>query len=245
MVSGKMNDKEKEEKPLVLVVDDDPNVVALARGYLERDGYRVSEANDGLRALELARREQPCLIVLDLMLPGLDGLEVCRRLQVDSMAPIIMLTARVEEADRLEGLNLGADDYITKPFSPRELSARVRAVLRRSDREGALSAYPELSFGPIRVNLRTRKATVDGSELGLTPTEFRLLTLLLQEPGRVFSRNEIIDRALGDDFDGFDRAVDTHVSGLRRKLETESPGSAGHIETVYGGGYRLRHTGSA
>ena len=132
------------EKPLVLVVDDDPNVVALARAYLERDGYRVSEAGDGLRALELARREQPCLVVLDLMLPGLDGLEVCRRLQVESMAPVIMLTARVEEADRLEGLNLGADDYITKPFSPRELAARVRAVLRRSDRESAVSAYPEL-----------------------------------------------------------------------------------------------------
>ena len=244
MVSGNMNDKEREEKPLVLVVDDDPNVIALARGYLERGRLSGSEAGDGLRALALARKEQPCLVVLDLMLPGLDGLEICRRLQVESMAPIIMLTARVEEADRLEGLNLGADDYITKPFSPRELAARVRAVLRRSDRENAVSAYPELSFDGIRVNLRTRKATVDDAELALTPTEFRLLTLLLQEPGRVFSRNDIIDRALGDDFDGFDRAVDTHVSCLRRKLETESPGSAGHIETVYGGGYRLRHGGS-
>ena len=245
MPSGNTNSEKDGDRPLVLVVDDDPNVVALARGYLERDGYRVSEASDGLRALELARREQPSLVVLDLMLPGLDGLEVCRRLQVESMAPVIMLTARVEEADRLEGLNLGADDYITKPFSPRELAARVRAVLRRSDRESAVSAYPELSFGAIRVNLRTRKATVDGAELGLTPTEFRLLTLLLQEPGRVFSRNDIIDRVLGDDFDGFDRAVDTHVSGLRRKLETERPGSAWHIETIYGGGYRLRHGGSA
>ena len=245
MPSRKTDDKKAGGKPLVLVVDDDPNVVALARGYLERDGYRVSEAGDGLRALELARREQPCLVVLDLMLPGLDGLEVCRRLQVESMAPIIMLTARVEEADRLEGLNLGADDYIAKPFSPRELAARVRAVLRRSDRESAVSAYPELSVGAIRVNLRTRKAAVGGAELGLTPTELRLLTLLLQEPGRVFSRNEIIDRVLGDDFNGFDRVVDTHVSSLRRKLEIESPGSAGHIQTVYGGGYRLRHGGSA
>ncbi len=245
MPSGNTNSKNDGQKPLVLVVDDDPNVVALARAYLERDGYRVSEAGDGLRALELARTEQPSLVVLDLMLPGLDGLEVCRRLQVESMAPVIMLTARVEESDRLEGLNLGADDYITKPFSPRELAARVHAVLRRSDRESAVSAYPELSFGAIRVNLRARTATVDGGELGLTPTEFRLLTLLLQEPGRVFSRNDIIDRALGDDFDGFDRAVDTHVSGLRRKLEAASPGSAGQIETVYGGGYRLRHGGSA
>ena len=241
MPSGNTNGKNDGEKPLVLVVDDDPNVVALARAYLERDGYRVSEANDGLRALELARKEQPGLVVLDLMLPGLDGLEVCRRLQVESMAPVIMLTARVEEADRLEGLDLGADDYITKPFSPRELAARVRAVLRRSDRESAVSAYPELSFGAIRVNLRTRNATVDGAELSLTPTEFRLLTLLLQEPGRVFSRNDIIDRVLGDDFDGFDRTVDTHVSCLRRKLEAGSPGSARCIQTVYGGGYRLRH----
>ncbi len=245
MSSTNINCKVAEEKPLVLVVDDDPNVVALARAYLERDGYRVSEANDGLRGLELARREQPCLVVLDLMLPGMDGLEVCRRLQVESMAPIIMLTARVEEADRLEGLNLGADDYVTKPFSPRELAARVRAVLRRADRESAASAYPELSFGTLRINLRTRKATVDGVELGLTPTEFRLFTLLLQEPGRVFSRNEIIDRALGSDFDGFDRTVDTHVSCLRRKLETGSPGSGRQIQTVYGGGYRLRDAGSA
>ena len=240
-----MNGKDGEEKPLVLVDDDDPNVVALARAYLERDGYRVAEANDGLRGLELARRERPCLIVLDLMLPGMDGLEVCRRLQVESMAPIIMLTARVEEADRLEGLDLGADDYVTKPFSPRELAARVRAVLRRADRESALTAYPELSFGTIRVNLRTRKATVDGAPLELTPTEFRLLTLLVQEPGRVFSRDEIIDRVLGHDFDGFDRAVDAHVSCLRRKLEAEVPGSARQIQTVYGNGYRLRHSGDA
>ena len=245
MVSTDVNGKDREEKPLVLVVDDDPNVVALARAYLERDGYRVVEANDGARGLELARKERPCLVVLDLMLPGLDGMEVCRNLQVESMVPVIMLTARVEEADRLEGLDLGADDYITKPFSPRELTARVRAVLRRADREGAVSAHPELAFGAIRVNLRTRQATVDGEELKLTPTEFRLLTLLLQEPGRIFSRAEIIDLALGYDFDGFDRAVDTHVSCLRRKLEAENRGSARQIQTVYGSGYRLRHAESA
>ena len=242
MISRDVN---REEKPLVLVVDDDPNVVALARGYLERDGYRVIEANDGARGLELARKKRPSLVVLDLMLPGLDGMEVCRSLQVESMVPVIMLTARVEEADRLEGLGLGADDYITKPFSPRELVARVRAVLRRADREAAVSAHPELAFGPIKVNLRTRQATVDGKEVQLTPTELRLLTLLVQEPGRIFSRDEIIDRALGYDFDGFDRAVDTHVSCLRRKLEAESGGSARLIETVYGSGYRLRHAGSA
>ena len=245
MTSMNINGSDREEKPLVLVVDDDPNIVALARLYLERDGFRVAEADNGTQGLELARKEQPSLVVLDLMLPGLDGFEVCRKLQVESVVPIIMLTARVEEADRLEGLDLGADDYMTKPFSPRELAARVRAVLRRADRESAASAYPELAFGTISVNLRTRRATVGGSELNLTPTEFRLLALMLREPERTFSRNEIIDRVLGYDFDGFDRAVDTHVSYLRRKLEAVSTGSAGQIETVYGSGYRLRHAESA
>ena len=245
MITTDINGMDREEKPLVLVVDDDPNVVALARVYLERDGYRVLKANNGARGLALARTERPCLVVLDLMLPGLDGLEVCRRLHVESMVPVIMLTARVEEADRLEGLDVGADDYMTKPFSPRELAARVRAVLRRADREGAVSAHPELAFGAIKVKLRPGQATVSGKELQLTPTEFRLLTLLLQEPGRTFSRDEIIDRVLGQDFRGFDRAVDTHVSCLRRKLAAESPGSARQIETVYGSGYRLREAEGA
>lgn len=245
MTCSKTGGNDGADKPLVLVVDDDPNVVALARIYLEGDGFRVAEADDGILALELARTQRPCLVVLDLMLPGVDGFEVCRKLQLESMVPVIMLTARVDEADRLEGLGLGADDYITKPFSPRELVARVQAVLRRTDRQSAASAYPELEFGPIRVNLRTRGATVDGAELKLTPTEFRLLCLLVQEPGRVFSRQEIIDRVLGYDFDGFDRAVDTHVSCLRRKLDASSAGSARCIRTVYGGGYRLEHAESA
>ena len=240
MTPNDANGENAEDRPLVLIVDDDPHVVALTRAYLERDGYRVLEAGDGIRGLELARKERPCLVVLDLMLPGLDGLDVCRDLQVETMAPVIMLTARVEEEDRLSGLDLGADDYVTKPFSPRELAARVRAVLRRADRASALSAQPELVFGPIRVNLRSRQAAVDGVALTLTPTEFRLLTLLLREPGRIFSREEIIDGALGRDFDGFDRAVDTHVSGLRRRLEAASQGSARHVQTIYGGGYRLR-----
>ena len=244
MTSRNVKDSGGEEKPLVLVVDDDPHVAALARIHLERDGFRVAEANDGKLGLELARREHPSLVVLDLMLPSLDGFEICRKLHLESMVPIIMLTARVEETDRLEGLDLGADDYMTKPFSPRELAARVRAVLRRADRESALSAHPELSFGTIALNLRTRQASMDGAELKLTPTEFRLLTLLVQEPGRIFSRDEIMDRVFGYDFDGFDRAVDFHVSALRRKLEAGCTGSAKHIETIYGSGYRLRSAGS-
>ena len=245
MTSRNVKGSGGEEKPLVLVVDDDPHVAALARIHLERDGFRVAEANDGTLGLELARREHPSLVVLDLMLPSLDGFEICRKLHLESMVPIIMLTARVEETDRLEGLDLGADDYMTKPFSPRELAARVRAVLRRADRESALSAHPELSFGTIALNLRTRQASMDGAELKLTPTEFRLLTLLVQEPGRIFSRDEIMGRVFGYDFDGFDRAVDFHVSALRRKLEAECKGSAKHIETIYGSGYRLRSAGSA
>ncbi len=245
MTSRNVKDSGGEERPLVLVVDDDPHVAALARIHLERDGFRVAEADDGAVGLELARREHPSLVVLDLMLPGLDGFEICRKLHLESMVPIIMLTARVEETDRLEGLDLGADDYMTKPFSPRELAARVRAVLRRADRESARSARPELSFGTIKVNLRARQASMDGAELKLTPTEFRLLTLLVQEPGRIFSRDEIMDRVFGYDFDGFDRAVDFHVSALRRKLEAGRQGSAKHIETIYGSGYRLRSAGSA
>ena len=169
MPNRNTNGKNNGEKPPVPAVYDYPNVVAVAHGYLERDGYRVSEAGDRLRALDLARKAQPCLVAPDLMLPGLDGLEVCRRLQAESMVPIIMLTGRVEEADRLEELNLGADDYITKPFSPRDLAARLRAVLCRSDRECAVSIYPERSFAAIRVNLPTGKATVDGGEFVSPP----------------------------------------------------------------------------
>ena len=220
----------------MLIVDDDPNVVDLSRLYLERDGFRVLSAQDGLRALELARSERPNLVVLDLMLPRLDGLAVCRTLRQESDVPIIMLTALVEEEDRLAGLELGADDYVTKPFSPRELAARVRAVLRRV--EGENGGPTALSAGRIEVDLRRRTASIAGHKLQLTPTEFRLLTLLVRDPGRVFSRDLIIERVFGDDFDGFDRTVDAHVSGLRRKLDAAA-GGAKRIQTVYGSGYKL------
>ena len=225
----------------VLVVDDDPHIVELARLYLERDGYRVVSASDGASGLTSAREEQPDLVVLDVMLPLVNGLDVCRTLRQESSVPIIMLTARVEEDDRLAGLNLGADDYVPKPFSPRELAARVRAVLRRSNRGTAGDEAATLSAGPIELDLRSLRATVSGEEVRLTPTEFRLMGLLMNQPGRTFTRDEIIDRALGDDFDGFDRTVDAHISSLRRKLAAASRGSSEMIQTVYGSGYRLGH----
>ena len=233
-----MNTSYRQSEPTVLVVEDDPNVAQLVRLYLERDGYRVISASDGATGLTLAREEQPSLVVLDVMLPRLNGMEVCRTLRRESSVPVVMLTARVEEEDRLMGLDLGADDYVTKPFSPRELAARVRAVLRRSARDGAANGPATMSVGLIVVDQRARRATVGGREVQLTPTEFRLLALLVGQPGRTFSRDEIIGRVFGDDFDGFDRTVDAHVSSLRRKLAAV-PGGAKLIQTVYGSGYRL------
>ncbi len=237
-----MNADYREAEQTVLVVDDDANVVELTRLYLERDGYRVVAASDGARGLALAREEQPSLVVLDVMLPSVNGLDVCRTLREESAVPIIMLTARVEEDDRLAGLDLGADDYVTKPFSPRELAARVRAVLRRAAHDNSHGEPATLSCGPVELDQRARRVTVGGSELRLTPTEFRLLTLLMRQPGRTFTRDEIIDRALGDDFDGFDRTVDAHVSSLRRKLAAAPGGSAKLIQTVYGSGYRMNYS---
>ena len=225
----------------VLVVDDDPNVVELARLYLDREGYDVRTAFDGSDALAIAREDRPDLIVLDLMLPKLNGLDVCRALRQESQVPIIMLTARVEEEDRLTGLELGADDYITKPFSPRELVARVKAVLRRSTREQPEAGAETLSVGPLELDHHSRRVTVNGLEVRLTPTEFDLLALLMRRPGRTFTREEIIDRVLGDDFDGFDRTVDAHVSSIRRKLGARNEKAARLIQTVYGSGYRLDH----
>ena len=222
----------------ILVVDDDPNVVKLVQLYLERDGHEVLTASDGVAGLEMAREELPDLIVLDLMMPRMDGMEVCRTIRAESSVPVIMLTAMVEEDDRLAGLDLGADDYVTKPFSPRELAARVRAVLRRTARDRDDAGPGKLESGPFAVDLRQRTVSVAGTPVTLTPTEFRLLALLVREPGRTFTREQIIDRVFGYDFDGFDRTVDAHMSSLRRKIDAV-PGTAKRIQTVYGSGYRL------
>ena len=222
----------------VLIVEDDPHTVEVVQLYLRRDGHTVLTAFDGLEGLRLAREEGPNLVVLDLMLPGMNGLEVCRSLREESEVPIMMLTARVEENDRVAGFDLGADDYVTKPFSPRELAARIRAVLRRTTQEGEDNGAPQLTYAGIAVDTEPRTALVDDAAVKLTPTEFRLLTLLVRHPGTVFSREQIINRVFGYDFDGFDRTVDTHISSLRRKLE-DAGGGRTFIHTVYGVGYKL------
>ena len=222
----------------VLVVEDDPHTVEVVRLYLQRDGHSVLTAPDGLSGLQLFREGRPDLVVLDLMLPGVDGLQVCRTIRQESDVPIVMLTARVEEEDRVAGLELGADDYVTKPFSLRELAARVRAVLRRTIQDAAERSPTTLAHAEISMDTQMRTVSVGDSPLKLTPTEFRLLTMLLREPGKTFTRDEIIDRVFGYDFDGFDRTVDSHVYSLRRKLDAVAKDRR-YIQTVYGVGYRL------
>lgn len=222
----------------VLVVDDDVNTVELVRIYLNRDGYRVITAYEGNEALRLARESHPDLIVLDLMLPGIDGLTICRTLRAESDVPIIMLTAKTTEEDRLTGLGLGADDYVSKPFSPKELAARVRAVLRRLPDESVERGPSEIRHGPLTVNFLKHEAILDGKNLQLTPIEFKLLGILIKEPGRVFSRAQLIEKAMGYDFEGFDRTIDVHILNLRRKLEPD-PNNPVYIKTVYGTGYKF------
>jgi two-component system alkaline phosphatase synthesis response regulator PhoP len=224
-------------KRKILVVDDDQKIVDLVRLYLEKDGYRVLVAYDGLEALEMARQKRPDLIVLDLLLPGMDGLDVCRILQTESEVPIIMLTARTTEEDKLVGLELGADDYVTKPFSPRELVARVRTVLRRVGKESP-QGPAELRFADLLIDRRSHEVRARDEVVNLTPTEFRLLEVLAGEPGRAFTRLELLDRVFGYDFEGFERTVDVHVKNLRKKIEPD-PKQPTYVKTVYGVGYKF------
>ena len=219
----------------ILVVDDEPKIVQLVRDYLERSGFAVSTARDGREALMRAHSERPDLIVLDLGLPGLDGLEVTRRLRRDSGVPIIMLTARHEETDKVVGLELGADDYVTKPFSPRELEARVRAVLRRQSRDADAEV---LRAGDLTLDVPRLRVEVAGQPASLTATEFQLLTALARQPGRVFTRAQLLDAIHGVAFDSYERAIDAHVKNIRRKIEPD-PRTPRFLLTVYGVGYRL------
>ncbi len=222
----------------ILVVDDDRKTVALVKLYLERDGFSVSCAYDGNTALDLARREKPEVVVLDLMLPGVDGGEICRTLRDESDVAIVMLTARAALEDRVAGLDLGADDYVVKPFSPRELTARVRAVIRRLPSETIFRGPEEIRQGDLVLNLRNRNARVGVRELKLTPVEFRLLAVFAAEPGRVFTREQLVAKVYGYDFDGFDRAIDATVARLRKKVEADTSHPR-YLRTVYGVGYVL------
>ncbi len=222
----------------VLVVDDDVKTVELVKLYLERDSYKVIVAYDGVEALRLARESHPDLIVLDIMLPGMNGLEVCRTLRSETNVPIIMLTARTAENDKLTGLDIGADDYVTKPFSPKELAARVRVILRRLPDEMSQRGPVEIRYGELTLNLLRHEAFISDRPLSLTPVEFKLLGVLAKEPGRVFSRGQLIEKVIGYEFEGFDRTIDVHILNLRRKLEADSS-HPGYIKTIYGAGYKF------
>ena len=219
----------------ILVVDDERKIVQLVRDYLESAGFRVVTANDGKMAMAQFRHERPDLVVLDLNMPGMDGLDVARTIRQERNTPIIMLTARVEEMDRILGLELGADDCVTKPFSPRELVARVRAVLRRGG--GAESPSAVIHAGDLTIDPEMRLVTRDSTPVELTTTEFDLLYVLAHTPGRVFSRMELLDRVQGEAFEGYERTIDVHIKNLRKKIEPD-PRNPHYILTVYGAGYR-------
>lgn len=227
----------------ILIVDDEENLVHLLRGYLEREGFTVLAAQDGLTALELARKSKPDVVILDLMLPGVDGLEVCRRLRQFSEVYVLMLTAKSEEIDKVVGLSVGADDYVTKPFSPREVVARVQALLRRArsvGQQGDDGAPPVHEYGNMVIDEARHEVVVGGEVVSLTPREFALLVALASHPGRVFTRGQLLGRAWGDEhYD--EHLVDVHLANLRKKLHEPSGGTA-FVETVRGVGYRFSST---
>lgn len=219
----------------ILIVEDEEKIVTVLADYLRVAGFDVAVSRRGDEVVPQIRRQTPALILLDIMLPGLDGLSVCREIRRFSEVPIIMITARVEEIDRLLGLELGADDYICKPFSPREVVARVKAVLRRS--ESPRSSAP-VSIGPLQLDREKHKASLDGEVLNLTRSEFELLHVLVSHPERVFSRQELVDRVQGYEFGGYERTIDTHIKNIRKKLAAVAPG-LDFITTIYGIGYQL------
>ena len=220
----------------VLVVDDEPSIAQIAGDYLRHAGFAVITAANGVDALAAARTRRPDLIVLDLGLPRMDGLDVARALRRDGGVPIIMLTARIEESDRLTGLELGADDYMTKPFSPRELVARVKAVLRRTERQAEPGDV--IRAGDLTLDVPRMRAELAGRPIDLTATEFQLLATLAAQPGRIFTRSQLLDAVHGVAFESYERAIDTHVKNIRRKLEPD-PREPRYVLTVYGVGYRF------
>lgn len=221
----------------ILVVDDEPQIVKVLSAYLERASFRVITAANGKVALLQFSKENPDFVILDLNLPELDGLDVCREIRRKSNVPILMLTARVEEADRLIGLELGADDYVVKPFSPREIVARVRTIFRRTSASDTADASL-IQVGQLTVDLDKHVVTLNGKIINLTPTEFDILVVLARQPKRVFSRLQIMEQAQGDAFEGYERTIDAHIKNLRLKLEPD-PKNPTYIQTVFGVGYKL------
>ena len=219
-----------------MIIEDDAVVAHTLKMYLEHAGHEPVVARDGIKGLELASRKDVGLVILDLMIPGISGHEVCKRLRQKSTVPIMMLTARASEDDRVTGLDLGADDYVTKPFHPREVVARVHALLRRVSPQ-QLGPPPPIVIGDLEINSWGRTVSLRGQSVALTPTEFRLLDILARSPGRVFTREELLARAFGPDFDGMDRTIDVHITNLRRKIERNDDQQ--YIITVHGVGYRL------
>ncbi len=225
----------------ILVVDDDHDIVRLVRAYLEKAGFQVLAAHDGETALHILRHDRPALLVLDLMLPDRDGWDITRLVRGDpalAQTPIIMLTARIDDTDKIIGLELGADDYITKPFNPREVVARVRSVLRRSRPDSAPPQRRVLQQAGLLVDLDRREVLLNGRPVDLTATEFNLLRALMENPGYAFTRSELIEQALGYDYEGSERTLDSHMRNLRRKIEPDSTQNT-YVQTVYGVGYRL------
>mgnify|MGYP003588034121 CR=1 FL=1 len=220
----------------VLIVDDDKKIAELVQAYFEKDGFTTYLAHDGFKALEKIREQKPDIVVLDLMLPGLDGWEVCRRVRKDSEIPILMLTARDEEPDRLTGLEMGADDYVAKPFSAREVVARAKAILRRTNKEAGKAG--SVNIGNLFIDREKHTVSKNEVMLEMTPTEFKILDMMASNPGRVFSRLQIIEHVQGYEFEGFERTVDAHIKNLRRKLE-DNPKELKYVITVYGVGYKF------
>ena len=230
-------------KASILLVEDEPQICRVVKAYLEQADYTVTTANNGKDALRLATGESFDLIILDLMLPGISGEEICQRVRHQSDVPIIMLTAKSGEEQRIVGLELGADDYIVKPFSPRELVARVKALLRRTsgNTTGVMAEILRFDQGRLEIHLGAKEVRVDGEVVKLTPTEFKLLEVMARQPGHTFSRSQLVDLALGYDFSGYDDTIYAHIKNLRRKIEPD-PSNPKYIETVYGLGYRVTTT---
>ena len=220
----------------ILVVDDEKKIVEIVKAYLEREGFKVTTAFNGRAALDSARRQHPDLIVLDLMLPEISGFDVCRALRKESDVPIIMLTARDETTDKIVGLELGADDYVTKPFDPKELVSRIKAVLRRS--QGQIVARNTLHIADLEIDVSKRLVKRGEEVMELTPIEFDLLKAMAEHPGQVFTRLQLLDRVQGEAYEGYDRTIDSHIKNLRKKIEP-NPERPRYIITVYGVGYKL------